>query len=81
VFLKFNEMVPAGERSQLIQSLMMQLALAEHQKRMEAIAEEFATFRLQDRTQGLGGFRNDSRRRARQIKYADRTPRSLLIST
>ena len=42
VLLKFNEMVPAGERSQLIQSLMQQ-ALAEHQKRLEAIAEECDT--------------------------------------
>jgi hypothetical protein len=42
VLLKFNEMVPAGERSQVIQSLM-QKALAERQKRLEAIAEEFDT--------------------------------------
>jgi hypothetical protein len=42
VLLKFNEMVPTGERSQLIQSLM-QDALAKRQKRMEAIAEEFDT--------------------------------------
>ncbi len=40
VLLKFNEMVPAGERSQVIQSLM-QRALAERQKRLEAIAEGF----------------------------------------
>jgi hypothetical protein len=42
VLLEFNEMVPAGERSKIIQSLMQQ-ALAERQKRMEAIAEEFDT--------------------------------------
>jgi hypothetical protein len=42
VLLKFNEMVPAGERSQVIQSLM-QRALAERQKRMDAIAEDFDT--------------------------------------
>ena len=42
VLLKFNEMVPAGERSRLIQSLMQQ-ALAERQKRLEAIAEDFDT--------------------------------------
>jgi len=42
VLLKFNEMVPAGERSQVIQSLM-QRALAERQKRLEAIAEDFDT--------------------------------------
>jgi hypothetical protein len=40
VLLKFNKMVPAGERSQVIQSLM-QRALAECQKRREAIAEDF----------------------------------------
>jgi hypothetical protein len=42
VLLKFNEMVPADERSQVIQSLM-QRALAERQKRLEAIAEDFDT--------------------------------------
>jgi hypothetical protein len=42
VLLKFNEMVPAGERSQVIQSLI-QRALAERQKRLEAIAEDFDT--------------------------------------
>jgi hypothetical protein len=42
VLLKFNEMVPAGERSQVIHSLM-QRALAERQKRLEAIAEDFDT--------------------------------------
>jgi hypothetical protein len=42
VLLEFNEMVPAGERSKVIQSLMQQ-ALAECQKRTEAIAEEFDT--------------------------------------
>ena len=42
MLLKFNEMVPAGERSKVVQSLMQQ-ALAERQKRMEAIAEEFDT--------------------------------------
>jgi hypothetical protein len=42
VLLKFNEMVPAGERSEVIQSLM-QRALAERQKRLEAIDEDFDT--------------------------------------
>jgi hypothetical protein len=42
VLLEFNEMVPAGERSKVIQSLMQQ-AIAGCQKRMEAIAEEFDT--------------------------------------
>jgi hypothetical protein len=42
VLLEFNEMVPAGKRSKIVQSLMQQ-ALAERQKRMEAIAEEFDT--------------------------------------
>ena len=40
VLLKFNEMVPAGERSQVIQSLM-QSVLAKREKRLEAIAKEF----------------------------------------
>jgi hypothetical protein len=42
VLLKFNEMVPAGERSQLVQRLM-EKALAERQKQLEAIAAEFET--------------------------------------
>jgi hypothetical protein len=42
VLHEFNEMVPAGERSKVVQSLMQQ-ALAERQKRMEDIAEEFDT--------------------------------------
>lgn len=40
--LKFNEMVPTGERSKVIQSLM-QRALAEREKRLDAIAEDFDT--------------------------------------
>ncbi len=42
VLLKFNEMVPAGERSQLIQRLM-EGALSEREKQLEAIALEFET--------------------------------------
>ncbi len=42
VLLKFNEMVPPGERSHLIQQLM-ERALAEREKRLEAIAMEFET--------------------------------------
>ena len=42
MLLKFNEIIPAGERSQVIQSLM-QSVLAERAKRLEAIAEEFET--------------------------------------
>ena len=39
---RFNELVPSGERSQLIQSLMVK-AVAERQKALEAIAHEFET--------------------------------------
>ena len=42
VLLKFNEMVPAGDRSQLIQHLM-ERALSERRKKLEAIAIEFET--------------------------------------
>ncbi len=42
VLLKFNEMVPPGERSQLIQRLM-EGVLSEREKQLEAIAEEFET--------------------------------------
>jgi hypothetical protein len=42
VLLKFNEMVPPGERSQLIQRLM-ERALSERRKRLEDIAIEFET--------------------------------------
>jgi hypothetical protein len=42
VLLKFNEMVPPGERSQLIQHLM-ERALSERRKQLEAIAIEFET--------------------------------------
>lgn len=40
--LKFNEMVPAGDRSQLIQHLT-ERALSERRKQLDAIAIEFET--------------------------------------
>jgi metal-responsive CopG/Arc/MetJ family transcriptional regulator len=42
LLLKFNELVPSGERSRLIQKLMAQ-AVAERQKALEAMAHEFET--------------------------------------
>ena len=39
---KFNELVPSGERSQVIQTLMAR-AVAERQKTLEALAHEFET--------------------------------------
>jgi hypothetical protein len=42
VLLKFNEMVPSGERSQLIEELMRK-ALIERERTLEAIAEEYST--------------------------------------
>jgi hypothetical protein len=42
VLRKFNEIVPAGERSQVVQRLM-EKALAERRKQLEAIAAEFET--------------------------------------
>ena len=42
VLLKFNEMVPSGERSQFIER-MIERAMVERERALEAIAEEFAT--------------------------------------
>ena len=42
VLYKFNEMVPPGERSQVVQRLI-EKELADQQQRLEAIAEEFET--------------------------------------
>ncbi len=42
VLRKFNELVPAGERSQVIEGLMKR-ALAERRRQFEALAEEFET--------------------------------------
>ena len=42
LLLKFNELVPSGERSQVIQTLMSR-AVAERQKALEALAHEFET--------------------------------------
>jgi hypothetical protein len=42
VLRKFNELVPAGERSRVIESLM-ERALAERGKTLEALALEFET--------------------------------------
>ena len=42
VLRKFNEVVPSGERSRLIERLM-ERALIERRARLEAIAEEFET--------------------------------------
>ena len=39
---KFNEPVPTGERSRVIQSLMRQV-LAQRERRLEALADEFET--------------------------------------
>ncbi|HXY59444.1 MAG TPA: hypothetical protein VEH76_12790 [Methylocystis sp.] len=40
VLQKFNEMVPSGERSRVIQKLMQE-ALSERERQLEAIAKEF----------------------------------------
>ena len=42
VLRKFNELVPASERSQVIEGLMRR-ALIEHRQHFEALAEEFET--------------------------------------
>lgn len=42
VLHKFNELVPAGERSQVIEGLMKR-ALVERRRQFEALAEEFET--------------------------------------
>ena len=42
ILQKFNELVPAGERSQVVQSLMAKV-LSERSKSLEALAEEFET--------------------------------------
>lgn len=42
VLRKFNELVPAGERSRVIESFM-ERALAERGKKLEALAHEFET--------------------------------------
>jgi hypothetical protein len=42
VLTRFNEMVPSGERSRVIERLMKR-ALIERGSKLEAIAEEFAT--------------------------------------
>lgn len=42
VLRRFNESVPSGERSQLIQQMMTQ-AIAERDRTLAALAEEFET--------------------------------------
>jgi hypothetical protein len=42
ILRQFNEMVPSGERSQLVERLM-ERALVERRRRLEALAEEFET--------------------------------------
>lgn len=42
VLQEFNALVPSGERSQLIESLMEKV-LIERERRLEAIAEEYNT--------------------------------------
>ena len=42
VLLEFNALVPSGERSQLVESLM-KTALIERERAIEAIAEEYNT--------------------------------------
>lgn len=42
VLTKFNEMVPPGERSRLVETLMKR-ALAAKERELEAAAEDFAT--------------------------------------